>query len=165
MQTNPTWVFLHVSLWRGSSYSDHCYLISPSTLQHSLNVPVNHVAVPQACYRFMPSVCAWGCAAFVRLCECVSVCCLRLWWWQPHRIARKKEQPLVRVNNAVMVAHTRLMITDWGWGGEAGDEFNYLEDTHISSLSLSFSLSLSLSLSHTHTQTPWQGYIALSGAQ
>lgn len=49
--------------------SDQCSLITPSTLQHSLNVPVNHVAVPQACYRFMPSACAWGCAAFVRLCE------------------------------------------------------------------------------------------------
>lgn len=38
----------------------------------------------------------------------------------------------MRVNNAVMVARTRLMITDWGSGGETGDEFNYLEDTHIS---------------------------------
>lgn len=50
----------------------------------------------------------WG-----RVCVYVCVCCLKR--WQTHRrIARKKEQPLVRVNNAVMVAHTRLMITDWG---------------------------------------------------
>lgn len=87
-------------------------------------------------------LCMWVCSMW----ECV--CCL-----QTHRrIARKKEQPLVRVNNAIMVAHTRLMIADWGWGGETGDEFNYLEDTHL----------LTHYLSHTN---PWQGYIALNGVQ
>lgn len=43
----------------------------------------------------------------------------------------------MRVNNAIMVARTRLMTADWGRGGETGDEFNYLEHTHISSLTIS----------------------------
>lgn len=33
-----------------------------------------------------------------------------------------------------MAAHTRLMITDWGWGAQTGGAFNYLKGTHTSSL-------------------------------
>lgn len=101
--------------------------------------------------HFVPARSIWLYDTFVHV--GVRVCVRRKHSWR-RLIARKTEQPLVRVNNSITVGRSRLMTADRGWGGETGDEFNYLEHTlaHL----------LTHYLSHT---SPWQRHIAFNGEQ